>query len=95
MKKDDFINKVHKEVDENILKKHTTEVINAVFDVIKKVVTEKEDLVIVNFGKFYMMTSKGTIKTNPATKKRMKVPPRKTIRLQLSRKFYKKLNNLN
>jgi integration host factor subunit alpha len=74
------------------LKKHSTEIVETLIDIIKSSLASGENVLVSGFGKFSVKKKKARKGRNPATGEEMILKPRRVVTFHCSGKLRKKIN---
>jgi len=85
-----IINSIHERL--GIAKKHSSELVEALLDIIKKKLENGEDVLISGFGKFCVKNKKQRKGRNPATGGDLLLDKRRVVTFRCSPVLRKKLN---
>ena len=88
--KADIINSV--QMEEGLTKQQSTEVIEALIEIIKSTLESGEDVLISGFGKFCVREKKERKGRNPATGDDLMLSPRKVVTFKCSGKLRDRIN---
>jgi integration host factor subunit alpha len=72
--------------------KHSFEIIETLLEIIKRTLESGEDVMISNFGKFYVKVKRERRGRNPSTGQEMILKPRKVVTFKCSGTLRKKIN---
>ena len=73
-------------------KKHSTEIVETLIDIIKSSLASGDYVLVSGFGKFSVKKKKARTGRNPATGKEMILEPRRVVTFHCSGKLRKKIN---
>ena len=85
-----IINSIHERL--GIAKKHSSELVEALLDIIKKKLENGEDVLISGFGKFCVKNKKQRKGRNPATGSDLLLAKRRVVTFRCSPVLRKKIN---
>jgi integration host factor subunit alpha len=74
-------------------KNHSSKILEALLEIIKKALETSDDVLITGFGKFCVKEKKERRGRNPSTAEDMMLRPRKVLTFRCSRKLRDKINN--
>ena len=77
----------------NFLKKDLERSLNIVLNEIKLALNKGENVELRDFGTWSVQTQKARLSRNPKTGEKLETPKKKKIRLKMSKKLFKKVNN--
>ena len=89
--KKDIVNSIYMQI--GFSKKISETLLEDLFHIILKNITEKKKIKIAKFGTFILRNKKQRIGRNPKTKKTEIIPARKVILFKASKEFKKFINN--
>ena len=78
----------------NFLKKDLEKFTNIILKEIKEALMRGERVELRGFGVFYTNTQKESLRRNPKTGEKVKVPQKKTIQWKMSKEMLEKLNDV-
>ena len=88
--KDQVVNSIANQI--GFPKNHSSEILEALLEIIKKALESGDDVMISNFGKFCIKEKRQRKGRNPATGEDMILQPRKVVTFRCSRKLRERLN---
>jgi len=88
--KQDLVEQVYNEI--GFPKNQSTEIVESLFEVIKKTLESGEDVMVSGFGKFCVKEKKERKGRNPATGENLMLKPRKVVTFKCSGKLREKIN---
>lgn len=71
-------------------KKYAEELVNGFFLTLEEILEKDENLLIVGFGKFEVVTKAAKVCRNPKSKELMKVPERKVVKFKAGKNLAEK-----
>ena len=77
----------------NFLIRDLDKVVEIILKEIKETLKRGEGVELRNFGTFRVNIQKASIRRNPKTGEKISVPKKRTIKWQMSKDLFKKLNN--
>jgi integration host factor subunit alpha len=89
--KDDIVNSVYNELD--LPKKKSAEVIESLLEIIKKTISNGEEILISGFGKFCVKNKKERRGRNPATGEHLMLRSRRVVTFRCSGVLRDKVNS--
>ena len=88
--KDQIVNSIASQI--GFTKNHSSEILEALLEIIKKTLETGDDVLITGFGKFCVKEKKSRRGRNPSTGEDMILKPRSVVTFRWSGKLRKKLN---
>jgi len=88
--KHDIVEQVYNEI--GFPKNQSIEIVESLFELIKKTLESGEDVMISGFGKFCVKEKKERKGRNPATGEKLMLKPRKVVTFKCSGKLRRKMN---
>ena len=88
--KDQIVNSMTNQI--GFTKNHSSEILEALLEIIKKALESGDDVMISNFGKFCIKEKRQRKGRNPATGEDMMLRPRKVVTFRCSGKLRERLN---
>lgn len=90
LKKKDIVEKVRSRL--NCTKAKAKRVIEDLLEIMKQEAEMGNEIMISNFGKFYVQEKEGRLIRNPATNGLMKLPPIRRVNFKTSEKLKERMN---
>jgi integration host factor subunit alpha len=88
--KDQIVNSITNQI--GFTKSHSSEILEALLEIIKKTLQSGDDVMISNFGKFCVKEKGERRGRNPSTGEDMMMKPRKVVTFRWSGKLREKIN---
>ena len=88
--KNDIVNNVH---EMGLTKKRATDVVESLLEIIKKALTDGEDVLVSGFGKFCVRQKRPRRGRNPATGQDLLLAKRRVVTFKCSGKLRDKIND--
>ena len=73
--------------------KDLSKLVDIILNEIKRALRRGDSVELRGFGRFSVKTQKASIRRNPKTNEKVKVPEKKTVHFKMSKKWFKDLNN--
>jgi len=90
--KADIVSKVHNDL--GFSRNHSIELVESLIEIMKKTLSNGEDLLISGFGKFCVKQKNQRRGRNPATGEDMMLEPRKVVTFKCSGRLRNKINGI-